>query len=163
MVQNLFAQYITKIRCVKYATVRVFRDRYFPYKDRIYDYVHIRESMCQKTPVFWHILRSDLQKRYIVFNVLHLRLLTKFAKIKVKISTTWETVPLSEHALSIKYLKGKIILSYDTWIDVKRKKFHFSEIWALITFPKQDKKVYEQVEDIHWKMKFNKSKKHYLK
>ena len=72
-------------------------------------------------------------------------------------------MPLSGHPLLIKYLKGKIILSYDTWIDVKRKKFHFSEIAALITFSKQDKKVYEQIEDIHWKMKFNKSKKHYLK
>ena len=50
-------------------------------------------------------------------------------------------MPLSEHPPLIKYLKGKIILSYDTWIDVKRKKFHFSEIAALITFPKQDKKV----------------------
>ena len=49
-----------------------------------------------------------------------------------------------------------------SWIDTW-KKFHFSEIAALITFSKQDKKVYEQVEDIRWKMKFNKSKKHYLK
>ena len=34
-------------------------NRIFPYKDRIYDYVLIREDTGQRKPVFWNFLRSE--------------------------------------------------------------------------------------------------------
>ena len=33
--------------------------RIFPYKDKIYDYVFIREDTGQRKPVFWNILHSE--------------------------------------------------------------------------------------------------------
>ena len=33
--------------------------RIFPYKDKIYDYVLIREDTGQRKPVFWNILCSE--------------------------------------------------------------------------------------------------------
>ena len=39
-------------------SVQVFSNLYFPFKDRIYDSVLIRENTGQRKPVFCHLLRS---------------------------------------------------------------------------------------------------------
>ena len=33
---------------------------FFPYKDKIYQSVFIRENTSQREPAFWHILRSEV-------------------------------------------------------------------------------------------------------
>ena len=38
---------------------RFFPERIFPYKDRIFDSVFVKEYMDQRKPVLWHILRSE--------------------------------------------------------------------------------------------------------
>ena len=47
-----------KKHCVKYARIRIFLTRIFPYNERIFDFVFIREHGGQRKPVFWHIVRS---------------------------------------------------------------------------------------------------------
>ena len=48
----------SNLYCVKYATILFSQARIFPYKDEIYDSVHIWENTDQRKPVFCHILRS---------------------------------------------------------------------------------------------------------
>ena len=46
------------LRCVKYARIGIILARTFPYKDRIYDFVLIRENTSERKLVFWHILHN---------------------------------------------------------------------------------------------------------
>ena len=49
----------------------MFLNRFAPYKDRIEDFVFIRDNMGQRKTVFWHILRNvkHLNEFVVVMNV----------------------------------------------------------------------------------------------
>ena len=49
---------------IKYTRIGVFFDPYFPYKDRIFNFLYIRENMDQKKTIVLHILCSDTQHQF---------------------------------------------------------------------------------------------------
>ena len=55
--RNCISNVFLNFHCVKYIRARVFSDPYFPYKNRIEDYVLKGENRAQRKPVFSHILR----------------------------------------------------------------------------------------------------------
>ena len=50
--------FLWKAHCVKYTSIRVSLTRIFPYKNRIYDFILIRENADHGKPTFWNISRS---------------------------------------------------------------------------------------------------------
>ena len=51
--------------CINYAKIRVSLNRIFPYKDRIYDSVLIRENTSQRKPISWHIFAVSGNRNFI--------------------------------------------------------------------------------------------------
>ena len=52
--------YTMYMHCVKYAKIRVFAPRAFPYKDKIVDSDYLRERKGQWKPVFSHFVHSGM-------------------------------------------------------------------------------------------------------